>query len=300
MHNVLGKFSFFILCLGFFQTSYGQEIVVKGGFVEDHMKIGEDIHYWLSARYPLKLDLILPDTTYDFTPFEFSGKTYFPSRAEGELLIDSAVYTLQSYEIEPMQYLDLPAFVLNPTGDSTVIRINPDSIVFTELAPVVTDSTRLKTNLAYQNVSKQFNYPLMWIVLAALTILSIILFLIFGKKVQKWWLLRKMRKQYEAFSEELTVSIRNIKESPSQKQAEITLSQWKKFIEILENKPFSKYTTKEIMALDYTAELNITLKNIDRCVYGHKMNDSLFKDFQVIEDFTQHRYNVITDQIKNR
>jgi hypothetical protein len=53
------------------------------------------------------------------------------------------------------------------------------------------------------------------------------------------------------------------------------------------------------MALEHTAELKDTLKSIDRSVYGKKENAELFKDFQAIEDFTQHRYQLIIDQIKN-
>lgn len=299
MRNVLGRLSIFLIGLGVSWSSKGQEILVQGGFVEDSMKIGEDIHYWLSARYPENLDLVLPDTTYDFSPFEFSGKTYFPSKVVNGSVVDSAVYTLQSYEIEPVQYLELPAYVLNPTGDSTVISTSPDSVIFAELAPVVTDSTRLKTNLAYQDVPRQFNYPLMWIILGSLLLMAIVVLLVFGKKFRKMWRLRKLRKQYLAFSGQLSAAIRELKQTPNRQVAEHTISSWKHFLEDLENLPFSKYTTKEIMALDYTAELNGTLKNIDRCVYGGKVTDSIYKDFQVIEDFTQHRYQVITDQIKN-
>ncbi len=68
---------------------------------------------------------------------------------------------------------------------------------------------------------------------------------------------------------------------------------------MLEDKPYTKLTTKEIMMLEYTKELKETLRNIDRSVYGRVPNEELYKEFQAVEDFTQHRYSVITDQIKN-
>lgn len=299
MRNVLGKFSLFLLGLLVMSMSYSQQVVVKGGFVEDSLKIGQDIHFWLSAHYPEKIDLILPDTTFNFQPFEFSGKTYFPGKISDSVVIDSAVYTLQSFEIDAIQLLSLPVFVLNTAGDTLRIASNTDSIIFTTLVPVVTDSTRLKTNLAYQDVSRQFNFPLLWIILGVLAVIAIAVLLIFGKKIRKRWFLRKLGKRYATFSAQLSAAIDQLKKAPEQQLAEHTLSLWKNFMETLENKPFSRYTTKEIMALDYTDELNATLKNIDRCVYGGKLDPALFKDFQVVEDFTQYRYNVVVDQVKS-
>ncbi|VXD12993.1 hypothetical protein [Marinoscillum sp. 108] len=294
-----GRLLIYVLGLLIMMGANAQKITVKGGFIEDSLKIGEDIHYWVSAEYPDHLELIFPDTTYNFSPFEFSGKEYFPSIIKTDRAFDSAVYTLQSYEIDPIQSLSIPVFILKPTGDSTRIDAGLDSIFFKQLLEVVTDTTSLKTNLAYQNVPTQFNFPLLWIILGVLMVLTLATYLIFGKKIRKTIRLRKLKKDFIAFSEHLTMDIRSLKEAPNQKIAEHALTEWKNFLERLEQRPFSKLTTKEIMALEYTGELNGTLKNIDRCVYGGRSSDELYKDFQAIEDFTQHRYSVITDQIKN-
>ena len=100
------------------------------------------------------------------------------------MAFDSTVYTVQSFEIDKVQYLQLPAIILNGS-DSTVINTPLDSIFLTELAPFVSDSTSLKKNLAYQNVNTQFNYPLLYYVLGGLILLTIILLLIFGKRIIK-------------------------------------------------------------------------------------------------------------------
>lgn len=299
MHNVQDRLTIFILVLVLSVSGFSQQIKVSGGFVQDSLKIGENIQYWLTAEYPENIDLILPDTLYKFDPWEFADKEYFPSRRKGELVLDSAVYSLQSYEIDKVQYLSLPAFVIDKSGDTTGIRSARDSIYFFELAPVVSDTTKLKTNLAYQEVSGLINFPLIWIVTGVLVLLLVLTYVFFGKRIRKTFKLRKLKKEYIAFSEQLTVNIRSLKQTPDQKIAELAVTQWKQFLEKLENRPFSKLTTKEIMSLDYTNELNGTLKNIDRCVYGGKTDTSLYKDFQSIEDFTQHRYSVIIDQIKN-
>ncbi|MFY0607133.1 MAG: hypothetical protein JXR10_10475 [Cyclobacteriaceae bacterium] len=298
MLNVRGKLFTLIVLLTMLDLS-AQKITLKGGFVEDSLKIGENINFWMSAKYPESFELILPDTTYDFTPFEFSRKEYFEGKIINGEIFDSAVYTLQSYEIDPVQYLTLPAFLIKENGDSTRITMDTDSIYFYELIPQVTDTTSLKTNIAYLDVSSQFNYPMMWIILGVLLILAIGGYLIFGSKVRKYFKLRSLRKAYISFSEQLTLNIRALKSSPDQELAEKTLSNWKMFLEKLEERPFSKLTTKEIMNLGFTSELNGTLKSIDRSVYGAKVNEELYKDFQAVEDFTQHRYSIVIDQIKN-
>ncbi len=293
-----GKLFTFILLSTVINLS-AQKISLKGGFVKDSLKIGENISFWMSARYPEEFELILPDTTFDFSPFEFSAKEYFEGRIINGDILDSAVYTLQSYEIDPVQYLTLPAFLIKSNGDSTKISMGLDSIFLTELIPQVTDTTSLKTNIAFLDVPSQFNYPMMWIVLGILLVLLVGGYLIFGSKVRKTLKLRRLRKAYVNFSERLTLNIRDLKDTPDQHIAEKTLSDWKVFLEKLENRPFSKLTTKEIMNLGFTSELNGTLKSIDRSVYGAKLNGDLYKDFQAIEDYTQHRYTVVTDQIKN-
>ncbi|RED97514.1 hypothetical protein [Marinoscillum furvescens] len=299
MRNVQGRFFSTVLLAILSITIYAQQLSIKGGFIEDSLRIGEDIHYYLTASYPASLEILLPDTTYDFRPFEFSDKTFFPSQTDGNMVYDSAIYVLQSYEIDAVQYLSLPGFVLNEGGDSTKIEVKPDSIYFSEMAPVVTDTTRLKTNMAYQDVSKEVNTPLIGIIAAVLGLIGVLVWVLFGKKIQKALKLRRLKKEYTRFSEQLTLNIRQLKEKPEQRLAERTVALWKGFLERMESKPFTKLTTREIMAMEYTQELKEVLKNIDRCIYGGHADANLYKEFQAIEDFTQHRYSVVTDHIKN-
>ena len=200
MRDGQGKRWLLIIAFLCTQNLTAQEITVKGGFVEDSLLIGQDVNFWMAATYPPELEMVFPDSLYTFTPFEFSGKTYFPTEVIGGLAYDTTVYTIQSFGIDKVQYLKLPAVILNGT-DSTVIETPLDSIFLTELAPVVTDSTKLKTNLDYQAVDRQFNFPLMYYILAGLILLIIIALLIFGKRILKWMKLRRLRTQYEQFSE---------------------------------------------------------------------------------------------------
>ncbi|WP_420318292.1 hypothetical protein [Ekhidna sp.] len=298
MREGRGKYWIAIIALLCTINLRAQEVVVKGGFVEDSLLIGQDINFWISASYPPELEMIFPDSLYSFAPFEFSGKTYLPTQIKDGLAFDTTVYTIQSFEIDKVQYLKLPAVILS-SGDSSVIETPLDSIYLTELAPVVSDSTKLKTNLDYQAVNRQFNYPLMYYIIGGLILLVIILLLIFGKRIIKWIKLRKLRTQYEQFAEVFNSYITKLKVDPEPELAEKALVLWKNYQQRLDKKPFSVMTTKEILSYDFTDELATPLKSIDRVVYGKRMQENIFQDFQQIEDFTQERYSKKVAAIKD-
>lgn len=301
MHNVSVNRLFVWLCLiigtGQLQV-HGQEIRVRTGFVQDSLGIGEPVQYWLSANYPAQMEVILPDSAYDFSPFEIIDREFIPTVADGNMAYDSAIYTLQSFEIDLVQYLSIDALVLEG-ADTVVLSSNPDSIYFRELVVAVTDTTQLKTNLAYREVDGVFNYPLWSFIALGIFVLMILTLIIFGKKIARNFRLKKLRKEYEQFSYKISLHINKLKEEPAPQVAEDALSDWKKYLERLEKVPYSKYTTKEILAFDNNQELKDTLKIIDRTIYGKVEQKEIFKSFQDIEDFTQHRYTMALDRIKN-
>ncbi|MEM0939293.1 MAG: hypothetical protein AAF600_17020 [Bacteroidota bacterium] len=274
-----------------------QEIVVRGGFVEDSLVIGQKINYWITASYPPRLEMIFPDSNTTFSPFEFAHKTYFPTLLQNNLAFDSTIYTLQSFEIDPIQYLQLTVVILEE--DSTVFQTPLDSIFLTELAPVVTDSTKLKTNLNYQAVNTEFNYPLFYYILVGLAVLIVILSVIFGKRIIRYFKIRKLTRDYRNFSKAFSGFINHLKSSPEPETAEKALAIWKTYLERLDKVSFSSFTTKEILSLDFTQELSDPLKSIDKVVYGKRIQENVYQDFQQIEDFSDERFQKKIAEIKN-
>ena len=278
-------------------ASFGQQIEVDGGFVEDSLLIGQDVNYYLTASYPAELEMVFPDSGYNFSPFEYADKTYFPTQLLGGIAYDSTIYTVQSYEIDLVQYLQLPAIVLEG-ADSVVIQSPLDSIYLKELAPVVSDTTQLIANLEYKEVNTVFNYPLLYYILGAFVLLSAVLSLIFGKKIIRYFKLRKLRKDYERFSENLIGFIQKLKKEPNPELAEHALNAWKNYQERLDKYPFTKLTTTEILKLNSNKELEKPLKSIDRLIYGKRVAETVYQDFQQIEDFAQHRYQKKVEEIR--
>src|ERR1041385_7156106 len=57
-------------------TSNAQEIKIRGKFGSDSIKLGKPVEFHLSAHYPEKLNLLFPDSSFTFTPFEMQRKSY--------------------------------------------------------------------------------------------------------------------------------------------------------------------------------------------------------------------------------
>lgn len=278
--------------------SYSQELKIQSGFIQDSTGVGEELAYWITASYPLDEEVLFPDSNFNFRPYEFLDKYYSETIIRESYAFDSAVYVLQSFEIDPVQYLSLPVIQIK-NGDSLIYDTPTDSVFFRELAPVVSDTTQLKTNVNYLDVSRQFNYPLWGIILIFLGVVGLVIFLIYGKKIRRMLLIRKMRKDFRLFSDEFTNHIRLLKNNYSPEKVEAAASLWKHYMEKLEREPFRKLTTTEILKYPFTGEISDSLRMTDRSIYGKEAIKDIYKHFQVLEDFTSHRYSMKIGELKD-
>ena len=288
----------FGLFIGLCTLGMAQEIEVKGAFLNDSIQIGVPVEYYLSAKYPAEIDLFLPDSTYDFTPFEFNKRVFFETKIVGDLAYDSVVYSLQSFEIDAVQYLRLPGTVYKK-ADTLNVFASRDSIFFQDMVPVATDTTALKVNTEYQKLETQFNSPLFMIIGGTLIFIALIILVVFGKKITRHYRLKRMAKAHNQFKDQLETLISNLKVSGEPDIAETALGLWKQYQEKIEKQPFSKLTSKEIVAYEFAKELTEPLKAIDRCVYGKMPSNTVYQDFQHLEGFTELRYNQIVENIKH-
>ncbi|SMD32505.1 hypothetical protein SAMN04488029_0850 [Reichenbachiella faecimaris] len=288
-----------ILLYFIFSIASAQEISPYGKFLKDSVMVGEEVQYSLSVKYPLDWQVVFPDSTYNFEPFEYYGKTFFPTRTDSTHAFDSAVYTLSSFEVDLVQKLQAPIYLLNG-NDSTIILANPDSVFLRELVTVMPDSLKFKENLTYQAVNYAFNYPYLMIGLGILLTLFIGAFFLFGNAIRKKIKLHRMRRAYEKFSLEFERGIIKIKQSETNAQLiEKILVTWKKYMEKLEDRPFTKYTSKEILKVGFEKELKTVLQTIDRSIYGTIGDEEMHKNFEALEDFTLERYQTKTKEVKH-
>ena len=285
-----------------FSLAQGQEVNVKGRFLMDSIKIGEQIPYSLTARYPSSLNLVFPDSTFSFAPFEILKKTYFPTRSKNNVSYDSAVYFLTTFEIDSVQTLSLPIFSIH-AKDCTTFFASADTIFLKQLIKAVPDSIAaqelpLKTNTTYQNVKWLLNYWLIIIGIGVLLISAITIWVIFGKRIKKYFMLRKLQRKHNSFLQRFSKSSEQLRSGFTVKHAENVLVIWKGYMEELMAQPFSTATSKEILQREKDETLGRALQSVDRMIY--KANDSYSEEaIASLNQYAQQRFMNKVEEIKH-
>lgn len=261
----------FLLALIMFQAN--AQVKVNGGFIEDSVRIGDPITYYLTAQYPTHLTILFPDSTFTFSPFEFSKKIYVPTQSNLGISYDSVVYQLFTFDVSAIQYLSLPVFVV-AEKDCTRYVPQRDSVLLAAMvkAPIPdsisAENLPLLTNTAYQRVSFLLNYPVLLIGIGILLIIALVVWIAFGKKIRKYFRLKRLYRNHATFIQIFSDKLRLLQAQFTTEQTEAALSLWKKYLEQLEGKPFTKLTTRETLMLEKDEQLGASLQAIDRAIYG--------------------------------
>ncbi|MDH5475945.1 MAG: hypothetical protein OEX22_09670 [Cyclobacteriaceae bacterium] len=276
----------------------GQEIMPQGAFQKDSVKIGIPIPYTLSVKYDRSLSIIFPDSLYNFSPFEFEGKEYYTTKSDSTESLDSVVYYLSTFEIDSIQYLKLPVFRINEK-DTLRYFAQSDSVFLIELIAQLPDSVQLKENTTYLNIDTAFNYPYFLIGMAILLIVIIVLFVIFGKKIRKAWQIRQLNRKFKKFILQFDVAANAVRSSSSVEGIENVVYLWKRYLEKLEKRPYTKMTTKEVNDI-YNYEENEVLQvlmDIDKWIYGGMKSENIH--FDILKHFAQQRNEQKKEEVKN-
>ncbi len=275
-----------------------QNIEPKGSFIQDKIKIGEEISYALSIRYNKNLNILFPDSTYNFGTFEYSSRTYFKTKSDDSQSFDSVIYRLSTFEIDSVQFLQLPVYILND-DDSLAIYSTIDSIHLVRVINEIPENPELKANTDLIHIKKQFNYPYFLIGFGVLTFLAFIGVLFFGKQLAKAWKIYRMNRTHKKFIERFFNLMRDISSNNPNKSPEHVLAVWKRYMERLEQKPISKLTTKEILVLHNNGHLKDNLRLIDRSIYADEKGSDLFASFEYLMKFSIEIFHQNITEIKN-
>lgn len=290
---------FLLLTIG--GKCFGQKdlVEVRGRFSSDSVELGKPISYFFTARYPEKMMVLFPDSSYRFAPFEFQKKVLSPTRTQNGISYDSVVYTFTTFEIDSIQSLQLPVFVVNPADCTVVLSERKD--VFFKTAIVLPDSVQLqklplKTNTNYNSVSWLFNYPLASIIAGAVLVLLLVLWLVFGKQIRKHFRLKGLTKAHQLFLQQFNNQIEKSL-SGNSGSAETAMVVWKKYLEHLSPQPFTKLTTKEIREALANEDLALALQRVDRVIYAG--GDAAREPFEQLRKFSEDKYHEKLEEIKN-
>lgn len=283
------------------QQPQPNKVNVHSGFVTDSVKIGERTAFYLSARYPSGLTLLLPDSAFSFAPFEYEARKYFPTQSAGGQSVDSVVYYLSTFEVDALQILSLPAFVVNER-DCTEVLSNADTIRLIQLVTHMPDSVTaeklpLKESTAFADVPRTFNYPVFLIVAGVVLLVAIILVLVFGKRLRRHFRIRRLLRHHEAFQKSYTQALEPLRAALSVPATESALVLWKRYMEQLDARPYTKLTTHEMLVMEKDETLGRHLKAIDGVVYGH--GTTVVDSLENLKSFADRRFQQKLEEVKH-
>jgi hypothetical protein len=277
-----------------------QEVKVRAGFVSDSTRVGDETLFYLTATYPSNQQVVFPDSTFIFSPFEIRRKDYFPTTTKDTLSYDSAIYALRTFEIEKAQTLKLPIFLINAL-DCTRVFSNRDTIALRRIVKHLPDSLTadlpLKATTAYQHVPQQINAPLIIIITSFLALLSSIGWVVFGPSVNRYYKIRRLQKMHDVFSSNYQTHLQAVQAGFSAARTEAAVVEWRKYMEELSRRPFTKLTSSEMTLMEKDDDLGTNLRVVDSAIYGSNTNvvDSLI----TLKGYADQRFQNIIAEVKN-
>lgn len=274
-----------------------QTVIPKGTFIQDETRVGEEVQFALSVRYDSDLNIILPDSLYKFSSFEYNSREYFKTRTDSTTSFDSVIYNLSTFEIDSIQTLRLPVFVVNEE-DSTAYYTFTDSIRLVQVVSEIPEEPKALADTDLVKIKKQFNYPYLFIFLGVLFIIVLVVAIFFGKQLSKAWKVYMMKKAHKKFVARFFSLMRDVSGNNPVNTTEHVLAIWKQYMEKLEKMPISKLTTKEILVIHNNSLLKENLKMIDRSIYGGERGNDLFKSFDFLMKFSIEIYEEKVKEIK--
>ena len=278
------------LCASF--GLFGQEIKPKVYFLQDTMQLAEPVQLAFSVTYPKELSVVFPDSTFNYFPFEFRDKVYFTTKSDSLTSTDSAVYTLASFELEPVQTLALPVFVLKGK-DSLNVFSQRDSIFFQERILENFDSLQAISTVHFVEVEEDFNYPYLFIGIGVLILVLSILVYLFGSKLWLKWRIYRLSRFQARFMADFRSKI------SADANIEKLFYQWKKHNEQISQLPLSKLTVSELLKVFQDTQLKEHLNKVNRRIYSSHFQEDISDSMHYLLEYSVIIFDNRIKQLRN-
>ena len=102
-------------------------------FITDSVMLGELVEVELTYHHPKEFEVLFPDSTFDYKPFEFVKKKLFTTRSNDSISSDCTIYLLQTFELDHVQDLQLGVTMFT-SKDSFIVSTNSDSVFLKEIS----------------------------------------------------------------------------------------------------------------------------------------------------------------------
>jgi len=249
--------------------AFAQQVEVQGYFSQDSAKLGERVGFVLKAKYPEGSQLVFPDSTFDFSPFILlEKKTFISSTYEGET-IDSAVYYLSNFSLEPSSYLSLPVFELN-RYDSLTYYTDEAELKLKLMLDSIPEQLVFQENNVYQPLDKSFNWLMGLLILGAVVLFLGAFLLLFAKRIKAFFKGKREKLRWKQFERKWIKLTGLLEQTPAIELADEVVGLWKGYLESITDLPFQEWTSSEIAEQLEDPQILKALRSIDMIIYAGK------------------------------
>lgn len=295
------------LFLIFFSLLYlsaqGQQLLPPtGSFSKDSVYIGELIRYTLVHRHPAAQEVILPDSSYNFAPFELVRQEFYPTTTKAGISTDSTVYTLRTFETVSEQSLELPATVLQ--GKDTLRVLSPrQSVYLRQLVQEVNAPLPLRTVTNLSPVEERFDWPILLLWVVTITAFITLVGLVFGQTIQSKYQLYRLRKDHLYFNSRYNSHVDRFVKTGVPTSMEKAVALWKNYLTKLERSAINSFTTKEIVEYyNDDEQVNLALRTCDKAIYGNvtaEPDQETNQALGMLRRFARSRYKTHRELTRN-
>lgn len=256
-----------------FIPAFGQEVSVRplvpvARFFADSVVIGQPVKLSLTVQYESQRRILLPDTSHSFAPFELLHKEFFPTRTLGGISRDCVLYSVATFDLDSVQQIQLPVYEFI-SGDSLVYPSNPASLrVLTRLPAAEIQKPVFRSETGYLAVPKSVNYPFLLLGLGAVVLILFGINVLFNRPIQRFIYQVIENRRHQAFLRQFDRIKTLLERNLTTKEFEQLLVLWKRYIQRVDGKPFTTFTSTEISQVIPDSNLRKALSEIDRWIYG--------------------------------
>lgn len=265
----MGKIGIFLSLLLFSLSSFAQSVQVEGYFTQDSAKLGERVGFVLKARYPESSQVVFPDSTYDLSPLVLlEKKTFISQTREGETL-DSAIYYISNFSLDPSIYLSLPVYELS-RYDSITYFSNEAELKLKLTLDSIPEQPVFQENNSYQPIEKNFNWLLAALIIGGIVILLGGFALLFANRIKALFKRNREKIRWLQFERKWKKLTGSLAQSPALELADEVVGLWKGYMESITDLPFQEWTSSEISEALDDKDIFKALRSIDMIIYAGK------------------------------
>ncbi|WP_156176095.1 hypothetical protein [Hymenobacter terrenus] len=275
--------------------------VPQGRFLKKTVLVGAPLDYELRYEHAPDLEVVFPDSLARFAPFEYAGKTFFPTHTRQERSLDRVIYHLRTFQLDSVQTLALPVVVLQGQDTLSVMPLPSRVRLLRTAPPLPADAAELpalRQNLALVPVEPLFNYPYWLAGTAGALLLLAGSATLFRRRLTRRYQAYKLRKNHGYFLAQFARHTERFELSRSATNVERAVGLWKNYLARLENSELNSFTTREIVAyFENDVDVRKALTATDKVIYGNLQTEDakeVDRAFQRLRGFAERRYASVT------